>query len=174
MAGRRAGGRSAHAGWLRWGLVLVVAACFGAGGAAQELPGGGEMRHARGTFEVKLAPLAGGEAVDGVSLGRMSLDKQFKGGLEGRGQGEMQTALTAVQGSAGYVAIERFTGKLDGREGSFVLQHSGLMNRGAPSLVVTIVPDSGTGQLVGLAGTMVIEITGGEHRYDVEYSLPPG
>lgn len=102
----------------------------------------------------------------------MSLDKQFHGDLEGTSKGQMLTAGTAVKDSAGYVAIERVDGTLKGQRGSFVLQHSGTMTRGAPQLVITVVPDSGTGQLVGLAGKMTILIADGKHSYEFEYTLP--
>lgn len=125
------------------------------------------VKRASGTFEVKMTPLTTGDDVPG----RMSLDKQFHGPLEATGKGEMLTAMTSVQGSAGYVAVERVTGKLDGRSGSFVLQHSGIMNRGEPSLTITVVPDSGTGELAGIAGTMKINIADGKHSYDFEYTL---
>jgi hypothetical protein len=125
------------------------------------------VKRASGTFEVKMAPLTTGDEVPG----RMSLDKQFHGALEATGKGEMLTAMTSVQGSAGYVAVERVTGKLDGRSGSFVLQHSGIMNRGEPNLTITVVPDSGTGELAGIAGTMKINIADGKHFYDFEYTL---
>lgn len=126
------------------------------------------MIHASGTFEVKLAP----QATDAEGLGRMSLDKQFHGDLEATSKGEMLSAMTAVQGSAGYVAIEKVTGTLKGRTGTFVLQHTGLMNRGTPQLTITVVPDSGTGQLEGLTGTMAIQIEGGKHSYTFDYALP--
>jgi hypothetical protein len=103
-------------------------------------------------------------------LGRMSIDKQFHGDLEGTSKGQMLTAATSVKDSAGYVAIERVTGTLGGRKGSFALQHSGTMARGAPQLTITVVPDSGTGELVGLAGKMTIRIADGKHFYDFEYS----
>jgi hypothetical protein len=103
----------------------------------------------------------------------MSIDKQFHGELEGTSKGYMlSSAATVVKGSGGYVAMERVTGTLKGRSGSFVLQHSGTMNRGVPQLSVTVVPDSGTGQLTGLAGTMTIKIDAGKHSYEFEYSLP--
>ena len=102
----------------------------------------------------------------------MSLDKQFHGDLEATSKGEMLTAMSAVKGSAGYVAMERVTGTLKGRNGSFALQHSGTMARGAQQLVITVVPDSGEGDLKGLAGTMAIEIADGKHSYVLEYSLP--
>ena len=129
---------------------------------------------ATGTFEVKLVPQPSGESPDGNSLGRMSIDKQFHGDLEATSQGEMLSAMTGVKGSAGYVAIERVTGALAGRRGTFVLQHSGSMARGAQQLVVSVVPDSGTGELLGLAGTMAISIADGKHSYDFEYTLMPG
>jgi hypothetical protein len=127
---------------------------------------------ASGTFEVKLNPLAMDGNAEGATLGRMSIDKQFHGDLEATSKGQMLTTGTSVQGSAGYVAIEQVNGKLRGRSGSFVLQHSGTMTRGAPQLSVTVVPDSGTGQLAGLAGKMTIKITDGKHSYDFEYTLP--
>jgi hypothetical protein len=121
---------------------------------------------AKGTFEVKLTPQ---EAAD--ALGRMSIDKQFHGDLEGTSRGEMLTAGTGVKGSAGYVAIEKVSATLHGRSGTFILQHSGTMTRGTPQLAITVVPDSGTGQLTGLTGKMAIEITDGKHFYDFEYTL---
>ena len=127
---------------------------------------------ASGTFEVKLTPQAKEGDDAAPSIGRMSIDKQFHGELEASSKGEMLSAMTDVQGSAGYVAIERVSGTLGGRTGSFVLQHSGTMTRGAPQLSVTVVPDSGTGQLVGLAGKMSIQIEGGKHLYELEYTLP--
>ena len=130
------------------------------------------MTRARGPFEVKLGPLSTYNATEGANLGRMSIDKQFRGDLEATSQGEMLTAGGAVKGSAGYVAIERVTGTLHGRQGSFALQHSGTMTRGAPRLIITVVPDSATGELVGLTGTMSIEIAAGAHSYDFEYALP--
>jgi hypothetical protein len=102
----------------------------------------------------------------------MSIDKQFHGDLEGTSKGQMLSAMGSVKGSAGYVALERITGTLKGRSGSFVLQHSGTMTRGAPQLSVTVVPDSGTGQLVGLAGALTIKIDNGKHSYDFDYTLP--
>ena len=101
----------------------------------------------------------------------MSIDKQFRGDLEATSKGEMLTAGTDVKGSAGYVAIEHVSGLLHGRSGGFVLQHSGTMTRGVPQLSVTVVPDSGTDQLVGLAGEMTINIADGKHSYAFEYTL---
>ena len=104
--------------------------------------------------------------------GRMSIDKQFHGDLEATGKGEMLMAGTAVKGSAGYVAIERVGGKLHGREGTFILQHNGIMTRGAGELTVSVVPDSGTSELAGLAGEMAINIAAnGTHSYDFDYTL---
>jgi len=127
---------------------------------------------ATGPFEVKLNPQPAYNTDPASLLGRMSLDKQFHGDLEATSKGEMLTAMSAVKGSAGYVAIERVTGTLNGRKGSFALQHSGTMARGAQQLVITVVPDSGEGDLAGLAGTMAIEIADGKHSYVLEYSLP--
>ena len=127
---------------------------------------------ATGTFEVKLNPLAPYETAEAALLGRLSIDKQFHGDLEGTSRGEMLTAGSSVKGSAGYVAIEHVTGTLQGRSGRFSLQHFGTMTRGAPHLVISIVPDSGTGQLEGIAGTMQIDISGGKHSYTLEYTLP--
>lgn len=124
---------------------------------------------AEGTFIVKLTPATGGHAAD-AGLGRMAIDKEFHGALEATSRGEMLAAGTAVPGSAGYVAMERVTGTLGGRAGSFVLQHSGTMTRGAPELVVRVVPDSGTGELAGLVGRMEIIIADGRHSYRFDYS----
>lgn len=127
---------------------------------------------ATGMFDVKLTPQANEDIGDGASLGRMSIDRQFHGDLKGTSKGEMLTGITAVKGSAGYVAIERVTATLEGRAGTFVLQHMGIMTRGSPSLSVTVVPDSGTGQLAGITGKMSINIAQGKHSYDFEYTLP--
>jgi hypothetical protein len=129
------------------------------------------MKRATGTFEVKMTPAVEPQTESGVSLGRMVLDKVFSGDLEATGQGEMLTALTGVDGSAGYVAIERVTGSLHGRRGSFVFQHHGLMNRGAQQLAITVVPDTGTGELSGLSGTFSLTMVEGRHHYVFEYEL---
>jgi hypothetical protein len=128
-------------------------------------------KHATGTFEVKTVPQVPEDNVGDPSVGRLALDKTFHGDLEGTGKGQMLAAGTDVKGSAGYVAMERVTGTLQGLAGSFALQHSGTMTRGVPALSITVVPDSGTGQLAGLAGKLTIEIAGGKHSYDFEYSL---
>jgi hypothetical protein len=123
---------------------------------------------------VQLTP----EAPDGTpadsALGRLRMVKQFRGDLAGSSRGQMLTAMTPVEGSAGYVAIERVSGTLNGRAGTFVLQHSGTMSRGNQHLTIAVVPDSGTGELVGLAGQMVITIANGKHSYEFEYTLPAG
>lgn len=126
---------------------------------------------AKGSFEVKLVPQDLAFSHDQSGLGRMSIDKQFHGELEATGKGEMLSAGTAVKGSAGYVAIERVTGTLQGKQGSFVLQHSATMNRGAPRLTISVVPDSGTVALSGLEGNMAIEIAEGVHFYVFEFSI---
>ena len=126
---------------------------------------------AKGMFDVKLTPQPTDGNLTGV-LDRMSADKQYRGDLAGVGDGQMLAARTPVKDSAAYVAVERVIGTLQGRSGSFVLLHRGVMDRGAQSLTVTVVPDSGTDQLVGLAGTMDITITDGKHFYDFAYTLP--
>jgi hypothetical protein len=137
---------------------------------------------ATGTFEVKLTPQASNDASDTAgaaapsattpALSRMTLDKHFRGELQAVSKGEMLAVRTDVQGSAGYVAIEQVSGTLHDRSGAFILQHSGTMTRGVPQLTITVVPDSGTGELVGLAGRMSINIADAKHSYDFEYTLP--
>ena len=128
-------------------------------------------RRATGTFEVKLTPQPADEYFDAATLSRLTLDKEFKGDLDGTSKGQMLSATTPIRNSAGYVAVERVAGTLQGRTGGFVLQHSGTMNRGAASLVVSIVPDSGTGGLEGINGTMTLDLSGGKHAYTLEYTL---
>jgi uncharacterized protein DUF3224 len=130
---------------------------------------------AKGPFDVKLnpAPLALEDDGEGAARGRMSLDKRYHGDLDAGAKGEMLTAMTGTQGSAGYVAIEKVSGTLGGRAGTFALQHSATMTRGEPKLEIIVVPDSGTGALAGLTGTMKIVIAeGGKHFYEFEYALP--
>ncbi len=127
---------------------------------------------ARGEFVVSLKPLAFEGADPEFKLGRMSIDKQISGDLTASTMGQMLSAMTSTEGSAGYVAIERVAGVLNGKRGTFVLQHTGTMNRGTPSLVVTVVPDSGTEELVGLEGEFKINIEEGNHSYEFTYSLP--
>jgi hypothetical protein len=126
---------------------------------------------ATGTFDVKLSPQANDTPAEGAVLARLTLDKQFHGDLEATSKGEMLSAGTSVKNSAGYVAIERVTGTLHGKRGTFALQHNGIMNRGVPSLTISVVPDSGTGELTGLSGTATIDIAGGKHYYTLDYDL---
>ncbi len=123
--------------------------------------------HATGTFDVKLAPQPAGED----PLGRMTIDKQFHGDLDATSKGQMLAYSTSVKGSAGYVAMEQVSGKLHGHTGAFVLQHSGTMARGALGLSITVVPDSGTGELLGLTGKMNIIIADGKHSYEFDYTI---
>lgn len=165
------------------GVVAVVGLCLWSGSfeaaahAQTQLSSatqkeGAMSAHASGTFDVKLNPQPPEDKAEGSTLGRMSIDKQFHGDLEATGKGQMLTAMTDVKGSAGYVAIERVTGTLQGRSGSFVLQHDGTLNRSAAQQSIKVVPDSGTGQLVGITGKMTITIADGKHSYDFEYTLP--
>lgn len=125
-----------------------------------------------GKFDVKLHPMKFyAQGQDGINLGRMSIDKTFFGGLEASSKGEMLSAMTPTQGSAGYVAIEQVTGSLSGRQGSFVLQHFGTMNKGKDRLILEVVPDSGSGELSGLRGEMIIKIEEGQHNYHFEFEL---
>ncbi len=126
----------------------------------------------KGTFAVTLTPQAPEEGDKDSPIGRMLLEKQFQGDLEATSRGQMLMVGTAQQGSAGYVAIERVTGTLTGRSGSFVLQHSGIMNRGAAELTLVVVPDSGTGQLQELQGSMEIITDGAAHEYAGKFILP--
>jgi Protein of unknown function (DUF3224) len=128
--------------------------------------------HATGTFEVKIDPQPSDEKGGGTAIGRMLLDKQYHGDLEATSKGTMLAAGTGEKNSSGgYVALEIVTGSLKGRTGTFVLQHSATMNRGVPQLSITVVPDSGTAKLSGLAGKMNITIVDGKHSYDLEYTL---
>lgn len=128
--------------------------------------------HATGTFEVKMAPQKPDNSqAEAAALGRMSIDKQLHGDLEGTSQGEMLSVMSQEKGSGGYVALERVTGTLNGRSGSFVLQHNATMTRGVPQMNIVVVPDSGTGELTGLSGMFTIRIEGGKHYYDFAYTL---
>ncbi len=127
--------------------------------------------HAAGTFNVKLDSQTDPQA--DPQLARLTIDKQFEGDLQATSKGQMLSGSTDVKGSAGYVAIEKVTGKLGGRSGSFILQHSGTMTRGVPQLSVTVVPDSGTEELTGLTGSMQINIADGKHSYQFDYTLAP-
>jgi Protein of unknown function (DUF3224) len=126
---------------------------------------------ASGPFEVKLSPLQNNDQGDGISLGRMSIDKQFHSDLEATSKGDMLSATTGVKDSAGYVAIERVAGTLAGRSGSFFLQHNATMAHGIPQLNIVVVPDSGAGQLTDLKGQMTINIVKHKHFYEFDYTL---
>ena len=129
--------------------------------------------HAAGTFEVKIVPQkADNPPAESAKLGRMSIDKQFQGDLAGTSVGEMLSVLDDARTSGVYVAIERVTGTLQGRSGSFALHHTGLMNQGTPKLTIGVVPESGTGALKGITGTFTIKIEGGKHFYEFDYTLP--
>ena len=128
--------------------------------------------HARGTFEVQIAPLPADAYADAATMGRMTIDKQFSGDIVGIGKGQMLTGMGATKGSAAYVAMERVTGSVDGRDGTFILHHTGVMHQGQQSLTIRVAPDSGTGDLTGIAGTMTITIDGKVHSYDLAYTLP--
>jgi len=131
-------------------------------------------QRASGAFNVTLNPLPAYNSATDAKLGRMSIDKQFQGDLDATSQGEMLSAMTNVKGSAGYVAIECVTGTLHGRRGSFVLQHNATMTRGVPYLNIVVVPDSGSGELAGLSGSMTIVIADGKHSYEFAYVLADG
>jgi hypothetical protein len=134
---------------------------------------GARMTHGSGTFDVKVIPeKTDNQEAESANISRMSLDKQFRGDLEATSKGTMLSAGIDVNGSGGYVAIERVSGMLHGRRGTFVLQHSGTMTRGVPQMSVSVVPDSGTDQLVGLTGKMTIIIADGKHSYEFDYALP--
>ncbi len=127
---------------------------------------------AKGAFTVEVKPQSEPDDIGGVNVARLSLDKRFEGQLAGTGKGQMLTAVGAVKGSAGYVAIERVSGTLAGRTGSFVFQHVGTMDKGTQHLSINVVPDSGTDGLAGISGTFRINIVEGKHFYEFEYTLP--
>jgi len=159
---------------LAFGLVVVLGPVSASGqdaapGAAEEVVA---IMRANGTFEAKLGPLETYTQTADSTIGRMSIDKTFAGNLAGSSQGEMLSGGSPATGSAGYPAIERVTGTLGGRGGSFLLQHSGTMTPAAQELTITVVPGSGTGERAGIAGTMSIEIEDGQHLYHFDYTLP--
>ena len=125
------------------------------------------MTVVKGEFDVKLTP----QTDDEINVGRMLINKSYRGGLDGSGQGQMLSKRTSIEGSAGYVAIEEFTGSIKGKKGSFTLLHTGVMDRGESSLEVIVVPDSGTGELEGISGKMKINISEGKHSYEFEYTI---
>jgi Protein of unknown function (DUF3224) len=128
--------------------------------------------HIEGLFEVTAQHQPPYDARPGATLGRSTFEKRFHGALEAESHVEMLAAVSEVKGSAGYVALERVVGTVEGRAGSFVLQHSGTLDRGASSLLVKVVPDSGTGALAGLQGAMTIDVIDGQHHYGFDYQLP--
>jgi Protein of unknown function (DUF3224) len=138
--------------------------------AAQKEPD--MTQHATGPFEVKVTPIDPAFKFDENPIGRMSLDKHFHGDLEAASQGEMLSGGNPAKGSAGYVAMERVSGTLNGHTGTFLLMHNATMDNGAYHLNVIVVPSSGTGQLTGLSGSMQIIIKDGLHSYDFSYTLP--
>ncbi|HEY6968561.1 MAG TPA: DUF3224 domain-containing protein [Candidatus Angelobacter sp.] len=162
--------------------LLILCVCLGIGYAAftqTQSPGSTDTKkeskvsgHASGSFDIKMAPQPVTEEEKKTISVRMTSDKQFHGDLEGTSTGEMLGVFTAVKDSAGYVAMERVTGKLNGRTGTFILQHSSTMERGKQQQSITVIPDSGTDQLAGLAGSMIIKITDGKHLYEFDYTLP--
>jgi len=129
------------------------------------------MHQAKGEFDVSRSDEPACDMGGGVSSGHYRFDKRFHGALDASSVVHMLAVGTDVPGSAAYVAIERLDGSLDGRAGTFFLQHNGVMNRGAATLSLTIVPDSGTGELQGISGRMAIEITEGRHFYTLDYAL---
>ena len=152
-----------------WLLGVARASAPQAASAAKETAV--TTHQAKGPFDVKLAPLKS----DGIdpAIGAMSIDKQFHGALEGTSKGTMLSFRTESNGSGGYVAIEKVDGTLDGRKGTFILQHNATMDRGTPMLNIIVIPDSGTGELTGLAGKVTIDIAaGGKHSYVFDYTLP--
>lgn len=153
-------------------LLLIAAFTFVSGGQAAAPPKGSPaMQHAAGTFDVKITPQKD-EGVGHATIGRMGIDKQYHGDLVGSGLGQMLAGMGEVKDSGAYVAIERVTGTVHGRTGSFAVHHVGVMDRGAQRLVITVIPDSGTGDFAGITGTMTIEIKGGAHYYTLDYTLP--
>lgn len=161
-----------------WALGLCALIQLGCAGTRPAAPAAAPKettmtKRASGTFDVKLTPMAPDAQGGDPGLGRMLIDKQFQGELEATSKGQMiGTMNEAIGNSGGYVALERVDGRLHGRGGTFILQHSGTMTRGAQSLSVTVVPDSGTGELTGLTGSMKIIITGKQHAYEFDYALP--
>jgi hypothetical protein len=123
----------------------------------------------RGEFDVKMAPQPADDAAG--PMGRFLLDKQYRGDLDGASRGQMVAFRSATDGSAGYVAMEQVTGTLAGRAGTFVLQHSSTMSRGAAIQNITVVPDSGTGELTGLSGSMTIDVVDKKHFYELTYEM---
>lgn len=159
----------------RLAIILgTTLACAGQQATASRTSAGasGTETHvtARGEFDVKVIPQPADDAAGGP-FGRLFLDKRFHGDVEGTSKGQMVAAGTAVEGSGAYVAFELVSGTVNGKSGSFILQHRGTMRKKVPTMEVTVVPDSGTGELTGIAGTMRIVIEGGKHFYELSYTL---
>lgn len=151
--------------------TLVFAACLTLVAASAASAQAVATTHARGTFDVATTPQTVADSGARTLLGRYSLTKQFRGDLDGTSTAEMLTGGNVSTGSAGYVAMELVTGTIGGRRGTFVLQHSGTLTRGTAQLTIRVVPESGTGQLAGISGSMSITITNGVHYYDFEYAI---
>jgi len=161
-------------------IAVLLCLALGAGASALSNPrspvsgqkGAVMAKHASGSFDVKITPQKD-EGVGDASIGRMGIDKVYHGDLEGTGVGQMLAGMASeVKDSGAYVAIERVRGTLHGRKGSFAVHHRGIMTRGAQDLLITMIPDSGTEELKGIAGTMTIEIKDGKHFYAIDYTLP--
>lgn len=153
-------------------VVAAFVSIFGSTTAAQQPRTGASMsKHVAGEFDVKVTPQKD-EGIGDPSVGRMAIDKVYHGALAGTGLGQMLAGMGGAKDSGAYVAIERVTGTLDGKKGSFAVHHVGVMDRGKQSLVITVVPDSGTEALTGITGTMTIEIKDGKHFYTFDYTLP--
>ncbi|MGA7475662.1 MAG: DUF3224 domain-containing protein [Thermoplasmata archaeon] len=132
------------------------------------------MTTARGGFEVEMSQDSDNDLAEGTTLGSMRVSKRFHGDIDGSSRGRMLTGMTRVDGSAGYVLIERVRGRLQGRSGAFLLQHSGILERGVPRQTIEVVPDSGTGELAGIRGRMTIQISGEAHSYAFDYNFVGG
>lgn len=130
-------------------------------------------QHASGTFDITMTPASPPKHEGRTATGRMLLDKQYSGDLVATGKGQMLTAVTDTQGAAAYVAIERVKGTLNGKKGSFVIQHAGTMRGGAQHLSISVVPDSGTEELTGITGTLALKMVERSHTYAFDYVLPP-
>jgi hypothetical protein len=131
------------------------------------------MQRASGAFEIAMIPAGAPEKEGRTAIARIGLDKKYLGALAAIGKGQMLTAVTDTKGSAAYVAIERISGTLDGRQGSFVIQHAGTMSGGASEATIRIVPDSGTDALAGISGSLTITVVGGKHLYALDYAFAP-
>ena len=127
--------------------------------------------HASGTFEVKVVPQGETDTADGIALGRLTLDKTFHGDLSGTGKGQMLTGGLESTGAGVYVAVERFTGTLGGKSGSFLFAHRGTMTKEGQQLSIVVVPKSGMGELASLEGTFQIIIKDKKHFYEFDYTL---